>query len=80
MSSATASCGVYRRPSVIESAAAGLGSRLVSWSEKRRLLPPRDLALQNAVIARREQLGGLRTDALGAAHSGLEPRAWEGLA
>ena len=75
MSSVTASCGVYRRPSVVEAAAAGIGTRLVSWSERRRLLPSRDAALQNAAIARQEFLGELRTDALGAAHSGLEPRA-----
>lgn len=73
MSSVAAQCGVYRRPSIIESAAAGLGARLLSWSEKRRFIPA-DVLLQNAAIARREHLGQRRADAVSAAHSGLEPR------
>ncbi|WP_115790426.1 2-nitropropane dioxygenase [Arthrobacter silvisoli] len=75
MSSVTASCGVYRRPSIIESAAAGIGTRLLSWSENRRLIQVGDPVLRAAAIARQERLGELRTDALSAAHSGLEPRA-----
>lgn len=75
MSSATASCGVYRQPSIIESAAAGIGARLLSWSENRRLIQVGERAQRSAAIAHRERLGELRADALGAAHSGLSPRA-----
>ncbi|WP_120522971.1 2-nitropropane dioxygenase [Arthrobacter celericrescens] len=75
MSSVSASCGVYRRPSIIESAAAGIGARLLSWSEKRRLIQVGDPARRAAAIARLERLGELRANALSAAHSGLEPRA-----
>lgn len=74
MSTATASCGTYRRPSMLESAAAGIGAGLVSWAERRRYLPPVELALRQAAFRRREELGDLRQDAIGAAHSGLEPR------
>ncbi|OFI39968.1 hypothetical protein BIU82_02720 [Arthrobacter sp. SW1] len=66
---------MYRRPSIIESAAAGLGTRLVSWSEKRRFIPADSVLLRNAALARREHLGDRRADAVSAAHSGLEPRA-----
>ncbi|MGW9414471.1 hypothetical protein [Arthrobacter cupressi] len=75
MSSATASCGVYRQPSIIESAAAGIGARLLSWSENRRFIPAGGRTQRIAAIARRERLGELRANALGAAHSGLEPRS-----
>ncbi len=74
MSSVTASCGVYRQPSLIESAAAGIGTRLLSWSENRRLIQVGNRTQRAAAIARRERLGELRADALGAAHSGLGPR------
>ncbi|MBT8158899.1 MULTISPECIES: 2-nitropropane dioxygenase [Arthrobacter] len=74
MSTATASCGTYRRPSMLESAAAGIGSSLVSWSERRRYVPPVDPGLQRAALMRRRELTDLRQDAIGAAHSGLEPR------
>ena len=74
MSTATASCGTYRRPSVLESAAAGIGTSLVAWAERRRYIPPVDLAIQRAALTRRQELGNLRQDAMGAAHSGLEPR------
>ncbi len=73
MSSATASCGTYRRPSMLESAAAGIGTSLVSWAERRRYIPPAELAMQRAAFTRRQELRELRRDALGAAHSGLEP-------
>ncbi|WP_284751666.1 2-nitropropane dioxygenase [Arthrobacter sp. efr-133-R2A-120] len=74
MSTATASCGTYRRPSMLESAAAGIGAGLVSWAERRRYIPPVDLAAQRAASRRRQELGDLRRDAMGASHSGLEPR------
>ncbi|BAS16960.1 hypothetical protein AHiyo8_52630 [Arthrobacter sp. Hiyo8] len=74
MSTATASCGTYRRPSMLESAAAGIGSGLVSWAERRRSIPPLELAVQQAALRRRQELGDLRQDAIAAAHSGLEPR------
>ncbi|GAA4028846.1 hypothetical protein GCM10023063_08200 [Arthrobacter methylotrophus] len=74
MSTATASCGSYRRPSMLESAAAGIGANLISWAERRRYIPPVDVALRRAAFRRRRELGDLRQDAIGAAHSGLEPR------
>ena len=74
MSTATASCGTYRRPSVLESAAAGIGTSLVAWAERSRYIPPLDLAIQRAALTRRQELGNLRQDAMGAAHSRLEPR------
>ncbi|WP_284980733.1 2-nitropropane dioxygenase [Arthrobacter sp. efr-133-TYG-118] len=74
MSTATAPCSTYRRPSMLESAAAGIGTSLVSWAERRRYIPPADLAMQRAALARRQELGDFRQDAIGAAHSGLEPR------
>jgi hypothetical protein len=74
MSTATASCGTYRRPSMLESAAAGIGSGLVSWAERSRYIPPLELAVQQAALRRRQELGDLRQDAIAAAHSGLEPR------
>jgi hypothetical protein len=74
MSTATASCGTYRRPSLLEAAAAGIGAKLISWAERRRYIPPVDVALQRAAFRRRQELGDLRQDAVGAAHSGLEPR------
>ena len=74
MSTATASCGTYRRPSMLESAAAGIGSGLVSWAERRCYIPPLELAVQQAALRRRQELGDLRQDAIAAAHSGLEPR------
>ncbi|MCZ9881159.1 2-nitropropane dioxygenase [Arthrobacter sp. B2a2-09] len=74
MSTATASCGTYRRPSMLESAAAGIGANLISWAERRRYIPPVDQSAQRAAFRRRQELGDLRRDALGASHSGLEPR------
>lgn len=74
MSTATASCGTYRRPSLVESAAAGIGAGLVSWAERRRYLPPLEPTMLQAALRRRQELSDLRQDALGAAHSGLEPR------
>ncbi|MFH5878232.1 2-nitropropane dioxygenase [Arthrobacter sp. NA-172] len=74
MSSVTATCGTYRRPSRLESAAEGIGATLISWSERRRYIPPVDVALQRAAFRRRQELGDLRQDAMGAAHSGIEPR------
>jgi hypothetical protein len=73
MSTATASCGTYRRPSMLESAAAGIGAKLMTWAERRRYIPPVDVALRRAAFSRRQELGDLRQDAMGAAHSGLEP-------
>lgn len=74
MSTATASCGTYRPPSILESAAAGIGANLISWAERRRYIPPVDVALQRAAFKRRQELGDLRRDAMGASQSGLEPR------
>ncbi|MHC6221731.1 2-nitropropane dioxygenase [Arthrobacter sp. MMS24-S77] len=74
MSTATASCGTYRQPSILESAAAGIGASLVSWAERRRYIPPVDVALERAAFRRRQELGDLRQDAVATAHSGLEPR------
>ncbi|GAB3559501.1 hypothetical protein GCM10027405_07670 [Arthrobacter alkaliphilus] len=74
MSTATASCGTYRRPSMVESAAAGIGAGLVSWAERRRYLPPLEATLRQSALRRRQELSDLRQDAIGAAHSGLEPR------
>jgi hypothetical protein len=59
---------------MLESAAAGIGSGLVSWAERRRYIPPLELAVQQAALRRRQELGDLRQDAIAAAHSGLEPR------
>jgi len=61
----------YRRPTVVESAAAALGSALVRWAERRRVILSDWAQRERAATLRREQLDVLRTDIMGAAHSGL---------
>ena len=67
----SAACSPYRRPTVVESAAAGLGSALVRWAEYRRVILSDWAQRERAAALRREQLDVLRTDIMGAAHSGL---------
>jgi hypothetical protein len=67
----SAACSPYRRPTVVESAAAGLGSALVRWAERRRVILSDWAQRERAATLRREQLDVLRTDIMGAAHSGL---------
>lgn len=64
-------CGPYRRPTVIESAAARLGAALVRWAERRRVILSDWAELERAATLRREQLDVLRSDIVGTAHSGL---------
>jgi hypothetical protein len=67
----SAACGPYRRPTVIESAAAGLGAALVRWAERRRIILSEWAERERAAAIRREQLDVLRRDIMGTAHSGL---------
>jgi len=67
----SAAGGRYRRPTVVESAAAGLGAALVHWAEGRRVIHSDRAERERAAMLRREQLGVLRSDLMGAAHSGL---------
>jgi hypothetical protein len=66
-----ASRRVYRRPTMVESAAAGLGAALVHWAERRRAVRTEWAERERAAVLRREQLDVLRSDIMGAAHSGL---------
>ena len=66
-----AACSSYRRPTVVESAAAGLGAALVRWAEHRRVILSDLAERERAATLRREQLIVLRSDIMGAAHSGL---------
>lgn len=70
----SAPCNAYRRPSVLETAATRLGAALVRWAEQRRVIPAGWAEQQRAAIRRREELNALRSDVMGAAHSGLN--AW----
>lgn len=66
-----ASRRVYRRPTMVESAAAALGAALVHWAERRRTVRTEWAENERAAVLRREQLHVLRSDIMGAAHSGL---------
>ncbi|CAN7434811.1 2-nitropropane dioxygenase [Arthrobacter sp. LjRoot78] len=67
----TTACGPYRRPTVVESAAAALGAALVRWAERRRVILSDWAVHEREAALRREQLDVLRSDIMGAAHSGL---------
>ncbi|ABK04230.1 hypothetical protein JOE40_001804 [Arthrobacter sp. PvP102] len=67
----SAACSLYRRPTFAESAAAGLGTALVRWAERRRVILSDWAERERAATLRREQLDVLRSDVMGAAHSGL---------
>lgn len=67
----SAACGPYRRPTVVESAAARLGAALVRWAERRRVVLSDWAERERAANLRREQLDVLRSDVMGTAHSGL---------
>jgi hypothetical protein len=67
----SATSRTYRRPTVLESAAAGVGAALVRWAERRRIILSDWAERERAAMRRREQLDVLRSDIMGAAHSGL---------
>ncbi|MFF1382546.1 2-nitropropane dioxygenase [Arthrobacter sp. NPDC058288] len=67
----SAACSPYRRPTAVESAAAGLGTALVRWAERRQVILSDRAERERAAMLRREQLDVLRSDIMGAAHSGL---------
>jgi hypothetical protein len=69
--SGSAACSRYRRPTVVESAAAWLGAALVRWAERRRIIVSDWAERERAAMLRREQLDVLRSDIMGTAHSGL---------
>lgn len=67
----SAACGPYRRPTVVEHAAARLGAALVHWAERRRVILSDRAERERAATLRREELEVLRSDIMGTAHSGL---------
>ncbi|WLQ06785.1 2-nitropropane dioxygenase [Arthrobacter oryzae] len=67
----SAACSPYRRFTFVESAAARLGAALVRWAERRRVVLSDWAQQERAAALRREQLDVLRSDIMGAAHSGL---------
>jgi hypothetical protein len=67
----SAACSPYRRATIVESAAARLGAALVRWAEHRRVVLSDWAERERAAALRREQLDVLRSDIMGAAHSGL---------
>jgi hypothetical protein len=71
LATSSAACSPYRRPTFVESAAAGLGAAMVRWAERRRVGVADWAQRERAAALRREQLDVLRSDIMGAAHSGL---------
>jgi hypothetical protein len=61
----------YRRASVLEAVAVRVGAGLVAWAERRRVVPEETVRQQRNAARRRDELALLRSDILGAAHSGL---------
>ncbi|MFC7850052.1 2-nitropropane dioxygenase [Arthrobacter sp. NPDC057388] len=61
----------YRRASVLEAVAVRVGAGLVEWAERRRAVPEEAVRQQRDAARRRDELNLLRSDVLGAAHSGL---------